>query len=95
MSRSSYIPSTNLDNNDGYKFISGIGPITDNILNDIFNKITSNNFGERILAKVSKPLMTAINQKIQPYIYWSIAMYLLIIVLLIVIIYLLVKRNRS
>jgi len=74
------------------KIETGIGPITDKILNDILNRLTTDNFKEKLSAKIIEPLTTIINEKIQPYINISIGLYIIVIVLLLIIIYFLIRK---
>lgn len=77
------------------RFESGIGPMTDRVLNTLLDKLTSNNFREKIAEKVLDPITAIINQRIQPYIYIMAALYGAIVILLIVIIVLLVIKHRK
>ncbi|AGC01860.1 hypothetical protein H012_gp603 [Acanthamoeba polyphaga moumouvirus] len=80
---------------DNIKFETGIGPMTDKILNSIFDRITTDGFREKLMDKIVDPITGIINEKIRPYIYLIIIMYIILVILLITIIYLLVKKfNR-
>lgn len=81
-----------LDNN--FRFETGIGPITDKILNSILDRLTTDNFKERLTDKIVDPVTTIINQKIKPYIYTSMALYAILVILLVIIIYLLVTKRK-
>lgn len=72
-------------------FESGFGPITDRILNNIYNFLTNKEFQDKVSDKLVNPLTQIINDKMRPYIYMSIVLYGIIIVLLITIIYMLKK----
>lgn len=76
------------------KFETGIGPMTDKILNSIIDKLSADNLKEKLTDKVVYPLTEIVNEKIRPYIYISLILYLVIIILLIAIIYLLARRKK-
>lgn len=84
---------TNTPNN--FKFETGIGPMTDRILNSVLDRVTSGNFKEKLTDKIVDPVMLSINNKIRPYVYTGIILYAILVILLIVIIYLLVKKNKK
>jgi len=75
-------------------FETGLGPVTDKLLNTIFEKITTKDFKEKIAEKIVDPVTEIINEKIQPYVYISMGLYIILIILLLVIIYLLLVRKR-
>lgn len=81
------------ENND-IKFQTGIGPMTDRILNTILEMVTADKFKEKITDKVVYPVTEIINDKIKPYIYMAAGLYCVLIVLLIVIIYLLISARK-
>lgn len=78
--------------NNSHFFTTGIGPMTDNILNNILERITSDSFKEQLSNKIVGPVISLINSKIKPYVYLSIGLYMIIIILLIIIIFL-VRRK--
>ena len=63
---------------------TGIGPLTDSVLNSIVMKIKT--------GILQEPFSELINGKIKPYIYICSGLYIIIVVLLIVIMYLVVKK---
>lgn len=73
---------------------TGIGPMTDRILNNIVNKVTSGDFKELLTDKIADPIMIVINKKVQPYLYGALLLYVILIILLCFIIYLLLTRKR-
>src|SRR5207247_954958 len=82
-------------NNDyNLKFETGIGPTTDRILNSILDRLTTDNFKEKLTDKIVYPITHLINKKLKPYVYVSMTLYLILVVLLVFIIYLLLK-NKS
>lgn len=76
-----------------FKIETGIGPMTDNLLNCILDRLSNDNFKEKLTNKIVDPVTFMINRKIKPYINLSVGLYGLVIVLLCVIIYLLVKKK--
>ena len=82
-------PTTNLEN----RIETGVGPITDRLLANILNRISNGNFKEMLTDKIVDPITGIINEKIRPYIYISVVLYIIIIILLVVIIYLLVRKK--
>lgn len=81
----------NYENN--YRVETGIGPLVDKVLNTILDRITSDNFREQLTNKIIDPVTNVVNEKIKPYLYISIILYLVLVVLLTIIIYLLVKKK--
>lgn len=78
--------------NDNYHFETGIGPVTDRVLSSVLSILTRNDFKTLITDKVMDPITNAVNEKVRPYIYTSIIMYLVLLALLIYIIILLRKK---
>lgn len=72
---------------------TGIGPMTDRIINELIDKIDINDYKEKIYEKIVDPLTSMINKRIQPYIYFSAGLYILIIILLLIIIYILLNKK--
>lgn len=83
---SNYIPSSKIE--------TGIGPITDRILNSIIEKINSTEFKTRVNDKVILPVARGAVQKAKPYIYLGLAMYLVLVVLLIIIVCILLRPGH-
>ena len=80
---------------DHSRFETGIGPMTDRLLNSAVDRLTSGDFREKLMDKIVDPTFSLINRKIQPYVYVSLIMYLFIIILLAFIIYLLFSNRRK
>lgn len=80
---------------ENFKFQTGIGPMTDKILNSILDRITSDSFKEKLSDKIVDPVIGLINQKIKPYVYTCLVLYAIIIILLLIIIYLLLNKKRK
>ena len=78
---------------DNFRFDTGLGPMTDRLLNTVLDRATSGDFREKLMDKIVEPITHIINRKIKPYVYISIALYLVVILLLVIIIYLLVKKK--
>ena len=76
------------------RFETGIGPMTDRVLNNIVDKVTSGNFQEILTNKIADPIMHIINKKTQPYIFGALVLYIIVVILLIWIIYLLLSRRK-
>ena len=72
------------------KVETGIGPITDNIVNTILDGINDEKLSNRIL----DPITIIINRRLKPYIYIAAMLYAIIILMLILIIYLLIKKRH-
>ena len=85
------------DQNQGqsFRFETGIGPVTDNILNTILDRLSSDGFKEKLTDKIVDPVTTMINKKIKPYVKISIGLYSIVIVLLCIIIYLIMSKKYS
>jgi len=69
------------------EFTSGMGPMTDRLLNGILDAISKENFSQRFTQIV--------NDRVQPYVYMGMVMYAVIVMLLLVIIYLLYVDKKK
>jgi len=69
------------------EFTSGMGPMTDRLLNGILDAISKENFSQRFTQIV--------NDRVQPYVYMGMFMYAVIVMLLLVIIYLLYVDKKK
>ena len=78
-----------------FRFETGIGPATDNILNHILDRLTTDGFKEKLTDKIVDPITDIINKKIKPYIRISIVLYAVVVILLLFIIYLLMNKRRT
>lgn len=85
------INTTTTDN----RLHTGIGPMTDKILNSILDRVNTDSFREKLSDKIVDPVTQIINDKIRPYVYVSLTMYAIIVILLIIIIYMLYKKKGS
>lgn len=83
-----------LNYDDGLRFSTGIGPRVDKFLNGIIDKISTDEFRENLSNKIVGPITDIVNQKIKPYIYIGIGLYVILLVLLLIIIYMLYKKNK-
>jgi|SRR5437868_3073182 hypothetical protein len=72
----------------------GMGPITDKLINAMFDVITTKSFQDKISNKLINPLTMVVNDKIKPYVHMAAFLYLIIIILLIIIIYLIYKQKK-
>ncbi|AGD92303.1 hypothetical protein LBA_00385 [Megavirus lba] len=79
---------------DNLRFETGIGPITDKVLNSVLDRVTADGFREKLVDKIVDPITSIINDKIRPYVYLLIFLYILLIVLLVIIIYLILKKSK-
>jgi hypothetical protein len=77
------------------KIETGIGPTVDGIINFILKKLEVDQVKNKISDNILCPAMDMINQKIRPYVYISLGLYLIIVVLLVVIFYILVNLYRK
>lgn len=76
-------------------FETGIGPMTDNVLNTIINKVSSDQFKATVTDRLVNPVMKEISQKAKPYVHYAIFFYVILLVLLIVIIFMLFRLNKK
>ena len=68
-----------------FEVATGIGPVTDGIINTFLNKITSGGVVDRVTAVVSS--------QVRKYIYFAGLLYLVLVALLIFIIYILLRKK--
>lgn len=78
-----------------FRVVTGIGPVTDRILNGVLDKLSSREFKEKLNDKLIDPLTQIVNEKMQPYIYASLALYSIVIILLLIIIYFVVIKKQK
>ena len=81
--------------NPNYDFASGLGPITDKILNGMFDAITNRDFKDKISDKLINPLTQIVNDKIKPYVCMGVFLYSIVFIMLLIIIYLLYTKNKK
>ena len=86
--------SDDVNYRDSFKFETGIGPMTDRLLNTILDRLTTGNFKGKLTDAVLDPVTEVIYVKIKPYVYASLLLYSILIVLLVIIIYLLVVKKQ-
>ena len=85
-----------MDHSPDHKILeTGMGPVTDRILNEFIDGIANDKYRDKINDKVVYPLTTIINQRVQPYVYFSAGLYILIIILLLIIIYILLNKKSK
>lgn len=75
------------------KIETGVGPVTDQILNTVLTKLDSDTFKTTLMEKLFSPLSNSINTRIRPYIMISAGLYFIVVVLILIIIFLLVRRR--
>lgn len=73
---------------------TAIGPVSVNILQKFFDKLSNSYFKEILNQKILDPITHTINDKIRPYVYIGLILYIIIVALLVVIIILLLKKNN-
>lgn len=76
------------------KLKTGMGPITDRIINELIDGFAIDNYQDKINNKFVDPITEIINRRVQPYVYLSGGLYVVIIILLCVIIYILINKKR-
>lgn len=79
--------------NEGQSVRTGFGPMTDRIVSGLIDGINIEDHKDKIYDKLVEPLTRMINQRMQPYIYYSAGLYLLVIFLLLIIIYILLYKK--
>jgi len=78
--------------NTSPKIETGIGPITDTILNNCLNKLNSEEFKNKLIEIIYQPALDIVLIKFKPYIYLLASLYIIIIFLLIIQLYLLIRK---
>lgn len=76
-------------------FQTGFGPLTDNLINKIFNNIDNENLRNKLIDKIIDPLTDILNKRMRPYLYTVIILYCVIVVLLLIIIYLIIANRKK
>lgn len=77
------------------KIETGVGPITDRLINATIDTINSPSFKKNVSEKIIDPASEAISRKIKPYIYLGFLMYLIVVILLIIILIMLTRKKRT
>lgn len=72
---------------------TGMGPMTDKMINDLLNNCNNNIVKDLISNKLIDPITEIINRKTQPYIHFGIGLYVTVIILLCIIIYLQIVKK--
>lgn len=80
--------------NEQNRIETGMGPMTDKLINELIDGFAIDNYQDKINDKFVDPITKIINQRIQPYIYASGILYIVIIMLLLIIIYMLNKKRK-
>jgi hypothetical protein len=75
------------------KLSTGIGPMTDKIINNILDHVNNAEFRNKLNNKLVDPIFGLINSKLRPYIYASLLLYLVILILLIIIIIMIYRKK--
>ena len=73
--------------------VTGLGPITVKVVNDLVVKMSNGGLKEKLISKYIDPVTEIINVKIQPYIYVGLGLYMIVIILFLVVIYLLLIKK--
>lgn len=84
----------NSDESRASKLETGIGPVTDKILNSVLASLQSDDLKKKISNIVIDPVTDVIVLKMKPYMYAVIGLYIFIILLLFIVIYLLIRKRR-
>lgn len=77
------------------KLKTGMGPVTDRIVNELIDGFTIDAYQDKINNKFVDPITEIINRRVQPYVYLSGGLYIVIIILLCVIIYILLHKKNA
>lgn len=79
----------------GFSFQTGIGPITDNVINSVLDRLTGEDVKNKIADNVITPIKNIVIDKVKPYIYLMIFLGILLFVLLIAIFYFSWKNKKT
>jgi len=74
---------------------SGIGPMTDRIINSVLESINTQQFRQILKERMVNPTMEIVLEKMKPYIILSVVLYIIIIMFLLVIIFILCRKRKS
>ena len=69
-----------------WRLETGVGPVTDRILGNVIDKISSEEFRTNVLSKIVEPVVVVVSNKIKPYLLIAFVLYLVLFVMLIYII---------
>src|SRR5271170_835538 len=96
MDKSNLFSDSLTEDKKSYKptITTGFGPMTDNLLTDMLNKLDTDKIKNKLTANFVDSVTDILNQKMQPYMYVAIALYSIIIMLLCVIIYLVIIKKK-
>lgn len=72
---------------------TGMGPVTDRFINEFINGLDMADYKDRINDKIFDPVFDSINNRIRPYFYTGVLLYVINLILLIVIIYILLRKK--
>ena len=78
---------------DKKKYKTGVGPITDHLVNECIKKFTSKEVKDEIVEKLFDPILEDLTKKMEPYIYMVSFLYSIILILIIVIIVLMLSKK--
>lgn len=75
------------------KYKTGIGPITDHLVDECIKKFTSEEVKNEIISKLFDPILEDLTKKMEPYIYMISFLYSIILILIIIIIILMISKK--
>jgi hypothetical protein len=88
------IPVPQFTSQNQNKLKTGMGPVTDRIVNELIDGFAIDDYRDKINNKFVDPITEIINRRVQPYVYLSGGLYIVIIILLCVIIYILLHKKK-
>jgi hypothetical protein len=80
-----------MNNKNNYK--TGIGPVTDKLVEECIKKFTSEEIKNEIVSKLFDPILEDLSKKMEPYIYMISFLYSIILILIVVIIILMLSKK--
>lgn len=85
----------NTPDTTGNAYRSGIGPITDRIINSVLDGINTQSFRQILKERMVNFTMEIVLEKMKPYIILSVILYIVIIIFLLAIIIILCRLTKQ
>lgn len=78
---------------DGFQ--TGMGPITDRVINAVADKLSSEDVQKTLTTRVIEPITVVVQEKIRPYLYVGFIFYLVLLILVMVILFMVIRSYKA